>query len=96
MTRNKDILEDIVIKYIPYQEGSLDNSTMTTDTNEVTLTSKDMTDWETGSFNLNLTDTPISQITVRANISDDASDYEILIEQEGIDLGYPSAFTKNK
>ena len=104
MSRNKNNYEDIVIKYVPYtgQEANDPNSTFYSPgiyyprANEVTLTSKNMTDWEGGIFNLNLSDTPITQLIVRAEAFNDSSNYEILIEQEGIDYGYPSAFTKNK
>ena len=104
MSRSKNNYEDIVIKYVPYTGNEVNDPDSTfyypavyiPRQNEVTLTSKDMTDWEGGIYNLNLSDTPITQLIVRAQAYNDSSDYQILIEQEGIDYGYPSAFTKNK
>ena len=88
MTRNTGNYEDVVIKYIPYENGS--NGA------ERVFTSKDMTECSDGAYNFNLTDIAISQITVRADTLNETSDYEILIEQEGIDYSFPTAFTQNK
>ena len=81
ITRSTNNYEKIVIEY--EKDGETTR-----------VSNKEIGECTSDEYSLSLSN--VTKVIIQVEINNDDTDYNILIEQEGLDFSYPSAFTNNK